>query len=99
MRFKVLKNFLSSIVNGIAGEVHEKEVDEPTATMWTEHGLIEEVKEEPIQEDTTEQVEPSQNVENVPQQTVEGEPVTPIADFSSTADTAPDEAVNADENK
>jgi hypothetical protein len=99
MKFKVLKDFISSIVNGIAGEVHEKEVDEPTAAMWTNHGLIEEVKDELIQEDTSKPVEPSQNVENVPQSTVEGETVTPIADSSSTADTAPVEAVSADENK
>jgi hypothetical protein len=46
MRFKVLKDFVSSIFTGVADNEHEMELDEPTAKMWTDHGLIEEVKED-----------------------------------------------------
>jgi hypothetical protein len=45
MRFKVLKSFVSSIGTFNEGDEKEVELDESTSKMWTEHGLIEEVKE------------------------------------------------------
>ena len=45
MRIKALKSFVSSIGTFNEGVVIEVELDEDTAKMWTEHGLIEEVKE------------------------------------------------------
>jgi hypothetical protein len=45
MRFKALKSFVSSIGTFNEGDEKEIELDEATSKMWTEHGLIEEVKE------------------------------------------------------
>lgn len=46
MKFKVLKDFVSSIFTGVTGNEHDMELDAPTAEHWTNHGLIEEVKED-----------------------------------------------------
>lgn len=86
MKFKVLKDFVSSIGNFFEGKHHDVELDDPTATMWTEHGLIEEVKEEPKStvEDESQVIEPPQAPVNE----------TPAPDVTPAA-----EAVTADETK
>lgn len=45
MKFKALKSFASSLGTFDAEEQYEVNLDKPTAKMWVEHGLIEEVKE------------------------------------------------------
>lgn len=77
MKFKVLKDFVSSIGNFFEGKQHDLELDEPTATMWTDHGLIEEVKEDQAPED-------------VPPQDVSPE-VTAPTDNPAPADVTADE--------
>jgi hypothetical protein len=45
MKIKALKSFVASIGTFNEGDVIEVELDEATSKMWTEHSLIEEVKE------------------------------------------------------
>jgi hypothetical protein len=47
MKFKALKDFVSSIVLGVEGQEYDVELDEPTKEMWEEYGIIEEIKDAP----------------------------------------------------
>ena len=44
MKFKALTSFASSLGVFNTDEEYEVKLDKPTAKMWFEHGLIEEVK-------------------------------------------------------
>ena len=44
MKFKALTSFASSLGAFDADEQYDIKLDKPTAKMWVEHGLIEEVK-------------------------------------------------------
>lgn len=44
MKFKALTSFASSLGAFDADEQYDVKLDKPTAKMWVEHGLIEEVK-------------------------------------------------------
>jgi hypothetical protein len=47
MKFRALKDFVSSIVLGVEGQEYDVELDEPTKGMWEEYGIIEEIKDVP----------------------------------------------------
>jgi hypothetical protein len=105
MKFKVLKDFVSSILIGVTGKTHDLELDEPTSTMWAEYGLIEEVKEDPAAEvtpltldkaDATPVSDPTP-AEHVPAD-VTTEQAPPVPDPAPAADTAPVD-VTVDETK
>jgi hypothetical protein len=53
MKFKALKSFASAFGTFDADEEYDVKLDKPTSKMWIEHGLIEEVKNAPIQEAVT----------------------------------------------